>query len=88
MLELELELELCLTGFLFKYMEVEFDDITETVSEEEGNLPVSKMAKDTSAVTEEEILKYIGGYMVRNFSLKYPLLGHIIGKNSTGDSWT
>lgn len=73
---------------LFKNIEVDFNDLTETVSEEEENLPEREATKLTSDVIEEETLKYIGGYVGRKFSLKYPNLVYSIGKNSTGNSWT
>lgn len=76
--ERELAIEVCLTTLVFKDMDfyIEGDDISDV-----------KIQEAPEVVIEEESLRYIGGYIVKKFSKKYPQLGSSVSNNNEGKSW-
>ncbi|KAK4329137.1 hypothetical protein Pmani_000479 [Petrolisthes manimaculis] len=75
----EQSLELCMTSLIFKNMDIELDcidgDLSNDIKEIESFAPEGDAEQNTSTVIEVQALHYIGGYIVRKFSLKYPHLG-------------
>ena len=70
----EVALELCLTSQLFR--NIDFELIEDELDDgAEISVPIEVVEKSAENVIEEEALRYIGGYIVRKFSMKYPYLG-------------
>ena len=62
--ERELSLEICLTSMLFRNLE--FDSELKDINDERGDLALEEdLSKNATMVTEEEALRYIGGYIVK-----------------------
>ncbi len=78
--ERQLASELYITSLCFKDLDVgpdvnyEYDNIDENLRD--CVISVSNPQKAIHVVTEEESLKYIGGYIIENINTKYPHLGH------------
>lgn len=89
----ELALEICLTSLLFKDMELDTEAVGDEVSvdlhENQENMENVNVLESASTVIEEQSLQYIGGYIVKKFSMKYPNLGHVAENcGSPTNSWT
>lgn len=75
----QLAIELYMTSQCFKDLDTgheindEYDDFDENLRE--CVKPTENASKTIDVVIEEESLKYIGGYIVKKFCLKYPDLG-------------
>ena len=90
--ERKLSVEICLTSIFFKSLdfdtEMDSGSIIDEVEEEQNlNKIVEVPEKSASDVIEEESLRYIGGYIAKKFSLKYPHLGEKVQCNGTEKFW-
>ena len=77
-----------LRSLFFKNLDFEMEN--DMYSSHKGlSIDDDDIEKSASRVIEEEALRYIGGYIVRKFSKKYPHLGSRVKNNITKDhSWT
>lgn len=78
--ERKLAVEICVTSFIFKNMDVELESDNSIVDDDidrniRGIDVTENGTKSVATVIEEESLRYIGGYIVNKFALKYPYLG-------------
>ena len=83
--ERELALEICLTSQMFG--DIDFDLGTPESDEVQDNVSLCKPGEETTDVIEEEALRYIGGYIVRKFSMRYPHLGKNVNSNIECKTW-
>lgn len=82
-LERELALEMRLTTLMFKDMDFNIEE------DNDYRDVINDMTHDSpEEVIKDEALRYIGGYIVRKFSIKYPDLGcTILGRKHEKNSW-
>lgn len=86
----ELSIEICLTSQFFKKIECDFETENDDIIDmkEELNSETGEDKRLISEVIEEESLRYIGGYVVKKFALKYPHLGvKATEANGNENSW-
>lgn len=86
--ERELAVEICLTSQIFLNSDFDFenDDLNDEEEFTRGNTDVK--IKTTEGVIEEEALRYIGGYVVRKFVMKYPNLGNkTVDNGQSSETW-
>ena len=82
--ERETSLELCLTSLMFRNLE--FESELQEINDEEGDLTLEDdLNKTATMVIEEEVLRYIGSYIVKKFTTKYPHLGTKTDNNVIGN---
>ena len=85
--ERELALEVCLTSLLFKDLESDCENDMRFSAQDDMSIDDVNMEKTVSTVIEEEALRYIGGYIVKKFSIKYPHLGNQETCDTSDRSW-
>ena len=81
----ELAKELYLTAVCFKDLDIGDGTLSDVYDDTDENILTNENAP--SDFIEEESLRYIGGYIARKFSVKYPHLGHKGKQNAPLKTW-